>query len=208
MTKSYVVQNSKPEMDTDLSPGALAEAKALGLVEPETGGTERMEGLVPVEGRPLIPKRAIQAPDVLNEAYEYRPRPSSFSRGLRVELLGASMLFLSGTASVDDKGLTVHPGDFKAQCLRTYRNVTRLLASEGASWHDVVRTTCYLRDIERDYDTFNDMRTMFLTSIGLDPLPASTGVQARLCRSDLLVEIDAIAIVPSKELGRVAPARV
>ena len=86
--------------------------------------------------------------------------------------------------------------DFEAQCLRTLRNLTRLLASEGASWHDVVRTTCYLRDIDRDYRAFNEVRTLFMTAIGLDPLPASTGIQAGICRPDLLVEIEAIAIVP------------
>ena len=106
------------------------------------------------------------------------------------------MLFMSGTASVDENGDTAHPGDFEAQCLRTFRNLTGLLAKEGASWHDVVRTTCYLRDIERDYAAFNDLRTALLNTFGLDPLPASTGIQARLCRSDLLVEIEAIAIVP------------
>jgi len=71
-----------------------------------------------------------------------------------------------------------------------------LLVAEGASWHDVVRTSCYLRDIERDYDRFNELRTSFMSAIGLDPLPASTGIQARICRSDLLVEIEAMAIVP------------
>jgi enamine deaminase RidA (YjgF/YER057c/UK114 family) len=134
---------------------------------------------------------------VLNEAYDY-PQPVSFSRGLRIELAGATMLLLSGTASIDDRGHTVHPGDFAAQCLRTYRNLTRLLVAEGASWHDVVRTTCYLRDIERDYDEFNRIRTAFLGGTGVDPLPASTGIEARLCRSDLLVEIEAIAMIPKE----------
>ena len=45
-------------------------------------------------------------------------------------------------------------------------------------------------------DSFNRIRTTFMTTIGLDPLPASTGIQARICRSDLLVEIEALAIVP------------
>ena len=111
------------------------------------------------------------------------------------------MILLSGTASVDEEGRTVYPGDFRAQCLRTFRNLTRLLAAEDASWHDIVRTTCYLRDIERDYDAFNEMRTMFLGEVGVAPLPASTAIQARICRSDLLVEIEAIAIVPRGEEG-------
>ena len=148
-----------------------------------------------VPARPGIRKRRISAPEVLNEAFDYA-QPASFSRGIRLDLAGATMLFLSGTASVDDRGRTVHAGDFSAQCLRTFRNLARLLAVEGADWHDVVRTTCYLRDIERDYDTFNTLRTAFVRALGLDPLPASTGIQARLCRSELLVEIEAIAVIP------------
>jgi enamine deaminase RidA (YjgF/YER057c/UK114 family) len=144
--------------------------------------------------RKRVKKTAIHAPEVLNEAYNYA-RPSSFSRGLRVELPGATFLFISGTASVDENGNTVHVGDFRAQTWRTFRNITALLASEGATWHDVVRTTCYLRDIERDYKDFNEVRTQFYKEFGLDPLPASTGIQGHLCREELLVEIEAIAII-------------
>ncbi len=62
------------------------------------------------------------------------------------------------------------------------------------TWCHMVRTTCYLRDIERDYKDFNEVRTAFFQGLGLSPLPASTGIQARLCRDDLLVEIEAIAV--------------
>ena len=157
------------------------------------------ENAVPARTRQAhkpVPKKAISAPHAINEAYEY-PRPSSFSRGLRVDVKGVTILFISGTAAVDEHGQTVEPGDLRAQTWRTYRNITALLESEGASWKDVVRTTCYLRDIERDYAAFNDIRTEFFKQQGLNPLPASTGVQAILCRPDLLVEIEAIAIFES-----------
>jgi 2-iminobutanoate/2-iminopropanoate deaminase len=140
-----------------------------------------------------VEKRAICNLSVLNEAYQYA-RPSSFSRGMRIDLDGFAILLISGTASIDEKGRTVHVGDFRAQLRRTYENITRLLDSEGATWHDIVRTTCYLRDIERDYQAFNEERTAFFKEQGLDPLPASTGIQAILCRPDLLVEIEAIAM--------------
>ena len=65
---------------------------------------------------------------------------------------------------------------------RTFRNIAALLAAEGATWKDVVRTTCYLRDIERDYAAFNQQRTAFYRE------------QAILCRPDLLVEIEATAM--------------
>jgi len=195
MAREGTETTTGPKEPPALSDAARAELEALGLGSGGGGSRGSRPGLDPVTGRPSVPKRPISAPDVLNEAYDY-PRPSSFSRGMRVDLPGAALLFLSGTASVDETGATVHAGDFAAQCLRTLRKLTHLLASEGASWHDVVRTTCYLRDIERDYDTFNDVRTMFLAAVGVDPLPASTAIQARICRSDLLVEIEAIAVVP------------
>jgi len=145
-----------------------------------------------------IAKRAISNPSALNEAYDYA-RPSSFSRGMRIDLDGLVILLISGTASIDEHGVTVHVGDLRAQCRRTFQNITALLAAEGATWKDVVRTSCYLRDIDRDYADFNDERTAFYKSQALDPLPASTGIQAKLCRPELLVEIEAIAMF------RVAP---
>ena len=138
-----------------------------------------------------VVKRAITNHSTLNEAYDYG---SAFSRGMRIELNGLTILLISGTASIDEQGRTVHAGDFRAQLRRTYENITKLLEAEGATWHDIVRTTCYLRDIERDYQAFNEERTAFFKAQGLDPLPASTGIQAILCRPDLLVEIEAIAM--------------
>jgi enamine deaminase RidA (YjgF/YER057c/UK114 family) len=142
---------------------------------------------------------AIRAPGALNEAPDYG---SSFSRGLRIDLNGFSVLLISGTASINERGETVHIGDFRGQCRRTFNNIRELLAAEGATWRDVVRTTCYLRDIERDYAAFNDERTVFYREMGLDPLPASTGIQAILCRPELLVEIEAVALIRSRRLEK------
>ena len=140
-----------------------------------------------------IVKRAISASGVLNEAYDYE-RPSSFARALTFDIADVTVLLISGTAAVDEQGATVYVGDFRAQCWRTYRNISELLEAAGMTWHDIVRTTCYLRDIERDYRDFNEVRTAFFSWLGLDPLPASTGIQTRLCREDLLIEIEAIAV--------------
>jgi len=140
-----------------------------------------------------IEKRAMTNHGVLNEDYAYA-KPSSFSRGMRIDLNGLTILLISGTASIDEQGKSVHIGDFRAQMRRTLANITGLLASEGCTWHDIVRTTCYLRDIDRDYEAFNEERTAFFKEQALDPLPASTGIEAKLCRPELLVEIEAIAM--------------
>jgi enamine deaminase RidA (YjgF/YER057c/UK114 family) len=140
-----------------------------------------------------ITKRAMTNHGVLNEAFHYA-KPSSFSRGMRIDLNGLAVLIISGTASIDENGVSVHVGDFPAQLKRTFANITGLLESEGATWKDIVKTSCYLRDIDRDYDVFNQIRTAFYKQQGLDPVPASIGIQAHLCRPELLVEIEAVAI--------------
>ena len=140
-----------------------------------------------------VKKRAVTNRNVLNEAFAYA-KPSSFSRGMRIDLNGLTILLISGTASIDENGQSVHIGDFRAQMRRTLANITGLLTSEGCTWRDIVRTTCYLRNIEGDYEAFNEERTAFYKVQGLDPLPASTGIQAILCRPELLIEIEAIAM--------------
>lgn len=147
-----------------------------------------------VAQRARIQKTPIENKSVLNEAYDY-PQKVSFVRGMRVDLDNCVMLFISGTASVDESGQSIHFGDIKAQTRRTFENIKGLLESEDADWHDVVRTTCYLADF-RHYDEFNEVRNDFYVEQGLDPLPASTCIEARICRPELLVEIEAIAMIP------------
>ena len=157
------------------------------------------EILETIAGAP-VNKRAITNHGVLNEAFAY-PKPSSFSRGMRIDLNGLTILLISGTASIDEHGNSVHIGDFRAQMRRTLANITGLIESEGCTWRDIVRTTCYLRDIERDYEAFNEERTAFYKEQGLDPLPASTGIQAILCRPELLIEIEAIAMFRTEKVS-------
>lgn len=177
---------------TRLTDGERIEMKKLGILSDDN---TIIESVYPSlhEQRPPVPKHVTHAPHVINEAYDYQ-KPSSFSRALRLDLGGYKVLLISGTASVNEQGQAEHIGDFKAQLWRTYVNITNLLAAEGMTWHDIVRTTNYLRDIERDYAEFNKIRTTFYSWMNLDPLPASTGIQARLCWETLLVEIEAYAI--------------
>jgi enamine deaminase RidA (YjgF/YER057c/UK114 family) len=177
---------------TKLTDGERIEMKKLGILTDTNDISPSVYPAIHNE-RPPIAKHVTHAPHVINEAYDYQ-KPSSFSRALRLDLGGYKILLISGTASVNEQGQAEHIGDFKAQLWRTYVNITNLLEAEGMTWHDIVRTTNYLRDIERDYAEFNKIRTTFYNWMNLDPLPASTGIQARLCWETLLVEIEAYAI--------------
>jgi len=132
---------------TKLTDGECVEMKKLGILSDDNKITGSVYPSLHNE-RPPIEKHVVHAPRVINEAYDYQ-KPSSFSRALRLDFGGHKVLLISGTASVNEEGKAEHIGDFKAQLWRTYVNITNLLAAEGMSWHDVVRTTNYLRDIER-----------------------------------------------------------
>jgi len=140
-------------------------------------------------------KTPISEHNVLNEAYDYE-LPSAFSRGLTVTLPSpARLIYISGTASIDENGRSINVGDFKEQTIRTFENITGLLKAAGATWKDIVKTTIYIKNINRDYKEFNEIRCKFYEEQGLSPYPASVCVQAHLCREELLVEIEAQAIV-------------
>lgn len=187
------MEKSKVLIDLNrLTDGERAEMKKLGILNSEQAVSDYIYPKVHEE-RPPIEKQAVHIPNTLNEAYHYQ-KPSSFSRALKLEFGGYKIMLISGTASVNEEGKPEYIGDFKAQVWRTYRNITTLLTAEGMTWHDVVRTTNYLRDIERDYDEFNKIRTTFYNWMKLDPLPASTGIQARLCWETLLYEIEVYAV--------------
>ena len=145
-----------------------------------------------------VRRRALHVPAAMCEAYDYL-RPSAFSRGLEVGRGGDRLIFVSGTASVGPAGETLHPGEFAAQARRAFENVRAVLAAGGADWRDVVKVTVYLRDIAAHYASFNEVRSTYFAEVGLTTFPASTCVEARLCRDDLLVEMEACAMVAGEE---------
>ena len=123
-----------------------------------------------------------------NEAPEYG---SAFSRGLIATTPSCRFLFVSGTASIDEAGITIHPGDFDRQARRTLDNVESLLASRGAVMDDICQATAFVKH-RSDFDRLYEI----LRGRGLDELPMVFTVDD-ICREDLLVEIDATAMMPA-----------
>jgi len=105
-----------------------------------------------------------------------------------------AVLLISGTASIGSQRETLFPGDFRAQTRRTFDNITALLESRARTGRMLCAPPATCAISSRDYAAFNEERTAFYGEQELEPLPASTGIQAILCRPDLLVEIEAIAM--------------
>ena len=125
----------------------------------------------------------------LNEADEYG---SAFSRGMKLDYPDKVVLHISGTASVDEKGATVHLDDPYKQIERMLLNVKELLAAQGATFEDVTQIATFLKRAE-----WLEMYEAILTEWGIRHVP-NTLVETGVCRPDLLCELEAIAILPKE----------
>lgn len=85
----------------------------------------------------------LYAPDHLNPTYEYGV---SFERGTCVKYGDRRQVFISGTASINNKGEVVYPGDIRKQTHRMWENIEVLLNEAECSFDDVAQAIVYLRD--------------------------------------------------------------
>ena len=102
-------------------------------------------------------------------------------------------LFTAGQIPLDPASMQVVEGDVVAQTEQVLRNLSAVLASAGASWTDVVRTTVFLTDM-RDYPRMNEV---YARAMG-DARPARSTVQVSGLPRGVLVEIDLVAALPSR----------
>ena len=128
----------------------------------------------------------------LNEAWSYG---ADFSRGLRLREANKVTLSISGTASLDEAGRSVHVGNFEAQAYRMLENIEALLAQQGASFDDLVSGVTYLKNP----DDAPVLRSIYQER-GFDNFPCAI-VKAPLCRPELLCETEAVAVLPLATAG-------
>ncbi|MFJ8212897.1 RidA family protein [Streptomyces sp. NPDC096033] len=101
---------------------------------------------------------------------------------------------VSGQCALDEKGEVVGEGDPAAQARRVFENLRRCLAAAGAGFEDVVKLTYFVTDVGH----LPAVRAARDEVIAPHLLPASSAVQvAALFRPELLVEVEAFAVVPA-----------
>ena len=107
-------------------------------------------------------------------------------------VIANGFLFTAGQVALDPASMQVVEGDIVAQTGQVLRNLGAVLASAGASWTDVVKTTVFLTDM-RDFARMNDVYAQVMG----DARPARSTVQVSGLPRGVLVEIDLIAAIPS-----------
>ena len=117
----------------------------------------------------------------------------SYSQAIVVS--GGKMVFVSGQVALNAKGELVGSGDLKAQTIQAFENMKAVLAASGATFGDVVKVSYFVKNYDpAKIAVIRSVRDSYLPKG--QPPPASTlvGVQS-LFRDDVLIEIEAIAVV-------------
>ncbi len=141
-------------------------------------GTYALTGFQPCQ------QRYLYAPTHLNPTYEYGV---TFERGTCLEYGDRAQVFISGTASIDNKGNVLHVGDIVRQTHRMWENVEALLAEADTSFDDVMQIVVYLRDTA-DYGT---VQQMFANRFPHIPTVITL---APVCRPTWLIEMECMAV--------------
>ncbi len=131
-------------------------------------------------------QRYLYALSHLNKTIDYGV---TFERGTLLEFGDRAHAYISGTASIDNKGQVVYVGDIRAQTLRMWENVEALLAEGQMTTDDIMQIVVYLRDIA-DADIVSQM---FATRFPNAPYVLTL---APVCRPAWLIEMECIAIAP------------
>jgi 2-iminobutanoate/2-iminopropanoate deaminase len=143
------------------------------------------------KGQDVEPKKAFQ-----RKHHNYgRWTKGRFSEAVTVTG-PAKMIFLAGIGSEHEQtGKIMYPGDFDGQCRYAFRKLKKVLARNGATLSDVVKQVTYVTDARYVNQAGARRREVY----GDAPLPAHTFVNvSQLAWPDMMVEIDIIAMVPTR----------
>lgn len=148
---------------------------------PRQGCTVQMDAYAVFS--PALRQRYLYAPTHMNPTYEYGV---TFERGVRMECPDTSATFISGTASIDNRGSVVHVGDVLSQTFRMWENVEALLSEAGNGWEDVRQILVYLRNAS----DFGIVAPLFARKFPDTPYII---LKAPVCRPDWLIEMECLA---------------
>lgn len=118
--------------------------------------------------------------------------PAPFGYSHAVDVSGSRIVYVSGQVPLDRDGRLVGDGDFDAQTRRVFENLTAALEAAGAAWADVVKLNYFVLDVSK----IGSVRAIRDEYVDTEHPPASTLVEvSRLFREDVLIEIDAVAVI-------------
>ena len=120
--------------------------------------------------------------------------PKSVGYSQLALVTGGTIVFISGQVALDKSGNVVGKDDFEAQIQQVFENLKAAVEAAGGNLNDVVKLNSYFLDFAH-LPEFREVRDKY---INIKNPPASTAIQVpRLFRPEFLIEIEAVAVVPS-----------
>ena len=122
--------------------------------------------------------------------------PKGYSHAAEIDLGNCKMLIMSGQVAIDNTGNIVGKGDFNKQAEQVFQNIKSIVESAGGNMNNIVKLGFYILDVNQ-VPTLRLVRDKF---VKVKSPPASTLVQvSKLFRDDILIEVEATAIIPNKK---------
>ena len=114
---------------------------------------------------------------------------SAFSRGMTFRIEGRKTVHISGTASINPAGASTHLGDAECQSLETLLSVAAILAAQGGTLHNITSATLFCKN-QAAWEAWNRVTQLLQV-----PAFPKVCVLADVCRDDLLVELESVAVI-------------
>lgn len=133
----------------------------------------------------------LKAPKYLNSTIDYGV---TFERGTCVQYGDREHIFISGTASIDNRGEIVHVGDAAMQMKRAIINIEELLNDADTNLSSIAYLIVYIRDYS-DYNCVKDIMNEQFKEV------PNVIVFAKVCRPGWLIEIECVAITQQNRRG-------
>lgn len=141
-------------------------------------------GCYAITGFEAEQQRYLYALTHLNKTEEYGV---TFERATLMQYGDRDHIYISGTASINNKGEVVHVGDVRKQTYRMWENVEKLLEEGGMAFDDIMQIIVYLRD-GADYKL---VQKLFEEKFPDKPCVITL---APVCRPTWLIEMECIAV--------------
>jgi 2-iminobutanoate/2-iminopropanoate deaminase len=121
--------------------------------------------------------------------------PKGYSQAVTIDMGKNTMLILSGQVALNKSGNLVGKDDLSQQIQQVFTNIKSIVEDAGGSMDNVVKLNYYMLDVSQ-VQMLRGIRDKF---INVNHPPASTLVQvSKLFRDDILIEIEATAVIPKK----------
>lgn len=122
--------------------------------------------------------------------------PKGYSQAAEIDLGSSRMIIMAGQIALDKNGALIGKDDLAKQTEQVFKNIKHIVEDAGGTMTNVVKLNYYIKDVSK----VQEVRNIRDKYINTQTPPVSTLVEvSKLFRDDILIEIEATAVIPKKK---------